>query len=157
MDSIEFQTILYYGFVWTLLENIDRITFRIWLYIKNFNMGIYLVIDEHAFYNVQSIYWHTHTANGIQIQQKRPEYCAVQHCISCTVCTWIRLICSLFEWPQNVFVLPLHCCKANDFGLEASCFVAGGAFSVGVLFCCYFSFFCRRNYFRLGFWLAYTH
>lgn len=35
-----------------------------------------------------------------------------------------RLICSLFEWPQNAFVLPVHCCKTNAFGLEASCFVA---------------------------------
>lgn len=36
----------------------------------------------------------------------------------------VRLICSLFEWPQNAFVLPVHCCKTNAFGLEASCFVA---------------------------------
>lgn len=52
-----------------------------------------------------------------------------------------RLICSLFEWPQNAFVLPVHCCKTNAFGLEASCFVASEhlmAFILsGALLCIY--------------------
>lgn len=44
----------------------------------------------------------------------------------------VRLICSLFEWPQNAVVLPLHCCKTNAFGLEASCFVAFRTFWSGI-------------------------
>lgn len=54
----------------------------------------------------------------------------------------VRLICSLFEWPQNAVVLPLHCCKTNAFGFEASCFVAfwtfGRAFNWNIC-CCQFT------------------